>query len=129
MGGQIAHFTKKGLQDIQLTMNSLANIWDEFMVKSIPGLVANVVAVLPDVKRQRLCKEVNLSVWESGQTAYEWYKESPGHREILKRHTSGKLQTFGNLLASLELAEPTRYQSRCQHCARFVESPELGKIS
>lgn len=123
--GQISHVDSRGLQDVQRTMNTLRDVWSEFKQPSVRGLVANVVAVFPQVE-EGLTKELNLSAWESASAAHDWYANSPGHRRVMYQHGSGLLQTFGNLLASLDAAAPIRHQDRCRHCARVVEASEHG---
>merc|ERR1712157_289314 len=81
----------------------------------------------PRVEEQGVLKEVNISAWESEQAAYEWYAQSPGHQDVMMKHTSGMLQTFGNMLASLKPRTSFRYQDRCKQCARIVESAKLGE--
>jgi len=125
--GHMSHRDERGLSDIQKTMNTLRDIWQEFQDPPTPGLAANVVAVFPEVEEQGLTKEFNFSAWESARAAHDWYVESPGHKRVIHQHTSGILQTFGNLLCSLQPAEPIRHQDRCKHCMRVVESEERGK--
>lgn len=109
------------LPDMQHTMNTLVDVWDEFHEPKLPGLCANVVMVFPS-SDQGLAKEINLSAWETGKDAFEWYVKSKGHKKALMQHTSGVLRTFGNLLASLEPKEPISYQDRCSSCSRPVEA-------
>jgi len=123
--GQISHADQRGLQDVQRTMNTLREVWEEFKQPSVRGLVANVVAVFPQLE-EGLTKEINLSAWESSAEAHDWYVNSPGHRRVMHQHGSGLLQTFGNLLASLDPSAPIRYQDRCRHCAIVVEAKEFG---
>jgi hypothetical protein len=119
----------KSLPDVQRTMNTLADVWREFSERDVKGLVANVICMFPHVNGQRLMKQINLSAWESEQDAYEWYAKSPGHQRIIQNHSSGALQAFGNLLTSTQPTAPIRYQDRCQHCARVVESSKLGSCA
>lgn len=109
------------LPDMQHTMNTLVDVWDEFHEPKLPGLCANVVMVIPS-SDQGLAKEINLSVWETGKDAFDWYVKSKGHKKALMQHTSGVLRTFGNLLASLEPKEAISYQDRCSSCARPIEA-------
>mmetsp|Transcript_7459 Transcript_7459/g.17128 ORF Transcript_7459/g.17128 Transcript_7459/m.17128 type:complete len:961 (-) Transcript_7459:34-2916(-) len=109
------------MTDMQLTMNTLVDVWGEFHDPELPGLCANVVMVIPSAE-QGLNKEINLSVWETGKDAFDWYVKSQGHKKALMQHTSGILRTFGNLLASLEPAQPIKYQDRCRRCGRTVEA-------
>ena len=108
------------MPDMQHTMNTLVDVWHEFHEPKLPGLCANVVMVFPG-SDQGLAKEINLSVWETGKDAFDWYVKSKGHKKALMQHTSGVLRTFGNLLASLQPREPISYQDRCSNCARPVE--------
>lgn len=117
------------LADMQQTMNTLIDVWSEFQAPEMKGLLANLVAVFPDIKDQRVAKEINLSFWESAKDAHNWYVKSPGHKNALFQHTSGRLKTFGNLLASLELAGPMQHRDRCRQCARPVQSKELGGLA
>ncbi|CAE8589911.1 unnamed protein product, partial [Polarella glacialis] len=98
------------LPDMQRTMNNLLDVWKEFQDPALPGLCANVVAIFPQVMGQGVAKEINLSAWETGKDAYDWYVKSKGHRTALTQHHGGTLRTFGNLLASLQHAEPLRHQ-------------------
>lgn len=109
------------LPDMQHTMNTLVDVWDEFHEPKLPGLCANVVMVIPS-SDQGLAKEINLSVWETGKDAFDWYVKSKGHKKALMQHTSGVLRTFGNLLASLEPKEAISYQDRCSSCAHPIEA-------
>ena len=47
-------------------------------------------------------REVNLSAWTSEKAAYNWYKNSPAHKEIVSQHYGGGLENFTPLLASLK---------------------------
>eukprot|EP00747_Dinoflagellata_sp_TGD_P015596 gnl/TRDRNA2_/TRDRNA2_124445_c2_seq1.p1 gnl/TRDRNA2_/TRDRNA2_124445_c2~~gnl/TRDRNA2_/TRDRNA2_124445_c2_seq1.p1 ORF type:complete len:522 (+),score=68.33 gnl/TRDRNA2_/TRDRNA2_124445_c2_seq1:119-1567(+) len=125
--GYIAESRSRGMNDMQRTMNALREVWQEFKQPDMRGLVSNVVCVFPQLESQVNCaKEINLSAWEDQQAAHEWYVKSPGHRYVMQQHSGGYLQTFGNLLASLEPLRPIRYQDRCRHCARLVESRVAG---
>jgi len=110
-------------------MNTLGDVWKEFSEPWVEGLVSNIIMVFPNVKRQGVLKEVNLSAWESDEAAYEWYVKSPGHQDTLLQHTSGMFQTFGNLLCSLEHQSSTsfEYEDRCKQCLRPVPAPKLGE--
>ncbi|CAE7709505.1 alnC [Symbiodinium pilosum] len=117
----VGQIVESALPDLQHTMNTLVDVWGEFHDPTLPGLCANVVMVFP-TSGQGWAKEINLSVWESGKDAFDWYVKSKGHKKALMEHTSGILRTFGNLLASLEPAEPIKYQDRCRRCGRTVEA-------
>lgn len=117
----VGQIVESCITDLQHTMNTLVDVWDEFHDPNLPGLCANVVMVIPS-SDQGWAKEINLSVWESGKDAFDWYVKSKGHKKALMEHTSGILRTFGNLLASLEPAEPIKYQDRCRRCGRTVEA-------
>lgn len=117
------------LADMQRTMNTLIDVWSEFQDPKMKGLLSNLVAVFPDVEEQQVAKEINLSFWESSRDAHNWYVRSPGHKNALFQHTSGRLHTFGNLLASLELAAPLQHRDRCRQCLRPVHSKEVGSVA
>ncbi|CAJ1366509.1 unnamed protein product [Effrenium voratum] len=116
----VGQIVESCLPDMQHTMNTLVDVWNEFHEPKLPGLCANVVMVFPS-SDQGLAKEINLSAWESGKDAFEWYVKSQGHKKaLMMQHTSGVLRTFGNLLASLEPREQ-RFLDRCSTCSRQVE--------
>lgn len=117
----------KGTADFQQTMNALQDVWTEFKSPSVKGLVANVVCVFPRLAGTSFAKEINLSAWHSADDAQAWYKRSIGHAEVLRRHSSGGLGTFGNMLASLQPCDGVRHQDRCRECARLVDSGQFGK--
>ncbi|CAE7230351.1 alnC [Symbiodinium natans] len=117
----VGQIVESCMTDLQHTMNTLVDVWGEFHDPTLPGLCANVVMVFPS-SDQGWAKEINLSVWESGKDAFDWYVKSKGHKKALMEHTSGILRTFGNLLASLEPVEPIKYQDRCRRCGRTVEA-------
>lgn len=123
--GQISHQDSRGLMDVQKTMNNLREAWTEFQTPAGDGLISNLVAVFPQVE-EGLTKEINFSAWESAKAAHNWYVNSPGHRRVVSQHASGVLQTFGNMLASLEPASPFKHQERCRSCSRVVEATEPG---
>eukprot|EP00931_Biecheleriopsis_adriatica_P035093 TRINITY_DN20221_c0_g2_i2.p1 TRINITY_DN20221_c0_g2~~TRINITY_DN20221_c0_g2_i2.p1 ORF type:complete len:920 (-),score=184.62 TRINITY_DN20221_c0_g2_i2:230-2860(-) len=79
----VGQIVESCLPDMQKTMNTLIDVWGEFQDPKLPGLCANVVAIFPSCYRQGLAKEINLSAWESGKDAYEWYVKSKGHRKAL----------------------------------------------
>lgn len=127
--GQIANCGRHvaaGMMDAQRTLNSLRDVWGEFQEPEMKGLVSNVICVFPRVASQGVTKEINLSAWESERDAYEWYAKSHGHQTIMKQHSSGALQTFGNLLTSAKPSVPIRHQDRCMHCMRVVEARKFG---
>ena len=70
-------------------------------------------------------REVNLSAWTSEQAAYQWYKNSPAHKEIVQQHYGGGLENFTPLLASLKPSEdrPIRYEVRCESCRKVSKGP------
>merc|ERR1719215_758684 len=114
---------------MQYTMNTLMDAWQEFQAPDMKGLLANVVAVFPDVAEQRLAKEINLSAWESAKDAHNWYVSSAGHKNALHQHSSGILHTFGNLLASLQPTQNIQHQDRCKQCSRLVEAREICVVA
>ena len=64
------------MPDMQHTMNTLVDVWKEFHAPKLSGLCANVVMVFPSCTNQGLAKEINLSVWETGKDAFDWYVKS-----------------------------------------------------
>uniref|UniRef100_A0A7S1FK40 Cytochrome b5 heme-binding domain-containing protein n=1 Tax=Noctiluca scintillans TaxID=2966 RepID=A0A7S1FK40_NOCSC len=124
--GMLADGNIDTLHDIQLTNNTLREVWQEFSHPDMRGLVSNVVCVFPVTARQHVMKQVNLSSWETQQDAHDWYVQSKGHQKVLRQHSSGILRSFGNLLVSLVPSEPLLHQDRCQRCGRVVEALEAG---
>lgn len=115
--------------DMQKTMNTLVDVWQEFQDPNLKGLISNVVAVFPHIPNQAVTKEINFSAWESAADAYNWYVSSPAHKNALFQHSSGILQTFGNLLASLQPNGDLDHTDRCKSCRRPVRSKEVGQLA
>jgi len=125
--GHVALGHPSGIQDLQITMNTLRDVWSEFKKPNVKGLLANMVCVFPKVAGTKFAKEINMSCWQTAADAHRWYATSEGHANIMRRHGGGGLRTFGNLLASLKPHGKIRHQDRCASCARLVESDEVGE--
>jgi hypothetical protein len=72
-------------------------------------------------------REVNLSGWASEAAAHAWYKNSPTHREIVKKYYGAGLHDFSALLASLKAppGKPMRWEVRCRSCLKVSSGPRV----
>lgn len=72
-------------------------------------------------------REINLSAWADEKSAYEWYKTSSAHKEIVHNYYNGGLDSFSALLARLKAPEeaPMRWEVRCQKCRKMVLGPKV----
>lgn len=67
-------------------------------------------------------REINLSAWASEKAAYDWYKNSPAHKKIVKEYHSGELREFSAMLATLVAPpnRPIKWQTRCRGCHKMT---------
>lgn len=72
-------------------------------------------------------REVNLSGWTSEAAAYNWYKNSPAHKEIVKKYYNAGLEDFSALLAQLQAPphKPMRWELRCRECRKVSSGPKV----
>ena len=61
-------------------------------------------------------KQLNLTAWDSPQSAHDWYVHNKDHEDIVHAHRSGLLSSFSSLLVSLAPARKPRWDARCQIC-------------
>ena len=98
------------------------------------GFVHDLVAIFEIPKTSPLyregkysIREVNLSGWTSEAAAYNWYKNSPAHKDVVKKYYNGGLEDFSALLAQLKPPEgrPLRWELRCRECRKVSSGPKV----
>ena len=74
-------------------------------------------------------REINLSAWADETAAHNWYKNSPGHKDIVKSYYGSGLTDFSSVLTRLQVPPelPTRWDVRCKICRRVVSGPKINK--
>lgn len=99
------------------------------------GFVTDVVCVFkldsntPAGKAGYEFREINFSAWADDKSAYNWYKNSNAHKEIVNKYYNAGLANFSSMLGRLKAPEdtPIRWEVRCRDCRRMVAGPKVSK--
>jgi len=128
----VGHIPGPDMRDTVLTASASWDIMAE-LDEGTEGFAANVLCIVPDLNPERcFCdwgwrslREINLSAWRDRAAAQSWYLRSAAHANILAKHRKAGLNSFGNMLASLQ---PTglHWQRRCQVCRGIAEGFDSG---